>query len=66
MSPPQQVEITKRKARGKVGNESIMITGWIAYWRNFRDFIIQSTEIVQIILPLKINQVNCDMSKLII
>ena len=66
MSPPKQVEITKRKARGKVGNESIMITGWIAYWRDFRDFIIQSTEIVQIILPLKINQVNCDMSKLII
>ena len=63
MSPPKQVEITKRKARGKVGNESIMITG---YWRDFRDFIIQSTEIVQIILPLKINQVNCDMSKLII
>ena len=42
MSPPKQVEITKRKARGKVGNESIMITG---YWRDFRDFIIQSTEI---------------------
>ena len=66
MSPPQQVEITKRKARGQAGNESIMITEWIAYWRDFRDFIIQSTEIVQIILPLKINQVNYDMSKLII
>ena len=38
MSPPKQVETTKRKARGKVGNESIMITGRIAYWRDFRDF----------------------------
>ena len=62
MSPPKQVEITKRKARGKVGNESIMITEWIACWHDF----IQNTEIEQIILPLKINQVNYDMSKLII
>ena len=66
MSPPKQVEIAKRKERGKIGSEYIMITEWIAYWRDFKDFIIQSTEIVQIIFPFKINQVNYDMSKLII
>ena len=66
MSPPKQVEITERKARGKVGNESVMITEWIACWRDYRDFIVQSTEIVRIIFPFKINQVNYDMSKLII
>ena len=66
MSPPKQVEIAKRKERRKIGSEYIMITEWIAYWRDFKDFIIQSTEIVQIIFPFKINQVNYDMSKLII